>query len=554
VTDSVPDPRLATAADAQVWRDSLGRTWVAVGPPPTRLSDRTIREVASGTRRGTIEWPTSEDATAQGLFAARRALLEALSSGPRSAAAVPRVEGVLVSGNAIVVEHPGGDLESWWIDAAPHRDRVARFLELLATVSRSAGRLVEPAAGEGLVPVVRPRALRAHDAHRWLITEFAPLVDMPPELGSGDVLSAFLAPETVQGVPSSDGAPRVVWGIGATLLATCAWANASVDGSTGELLESPASHTQVGRLLSDLHTQGMFRGGQGGLRQAFSNYPDPHRLPTADRELILRFADHAGIGRKVGSAIIAVLDDALAIDPTTRPSPTALAERLERVARDARAAVHPKRDTPAPLEPDPPTEAEPPPEPKKKPRVRSRRAEPSRDRVVRELEDTVQRLRADLEDTRTRLDEVRTAHEALAQSFATRPRPPSHLGVHLGLSAGVFVAVAVGLGGWFVPRAPAPEKVVVTVEADTPSTASGATPMDGPVDPSAVGTVTMLGGTVSLSGDRGVYGAGSVPPGTYSVTARPLRGPDQNLGEITVHAGEQLTFRCAAGVCARDSG
>ncbi len=553
------DARPATAADGQVWRDSLGRTWVALGAPAQRLSDRTIREVASGTKRGTIEWANSLDPDSQGLFAARRALLESLSSGPGSSAAVPRVEGVLVSGDAIVVEHPGGNLEAWWVQAEEHRDRVARWLELMAAISRSVGKVVEPAAGEGLVPAVRPRALRSHPDGRWMVTEFAPLVDLPPDIGSADVLSGFLAPETVQGIPSSDGRPRVVWGVASMLLATCAWANASVDGATGEALESPASHTQLGRQLSDLHTRGMFDGGAGALRQAFSHYPEPHRLPTADREMVLRFAEQAGIGRAVGSDLIRILDDALAIDPTVRPTPVALAERLESLARDARAAVHPKAEersaseaTPAP-EDAPTTEASAPSPSKKRERPRARRKEPSMDRVLREYQDTVTRLQAELQETRTGLEELKTAHEDLATAFARRPRPPSYVAVHLGLGFGLLVTLGLAVAGWFSPVAPAPEKVFVPVEVDANVTPSGATPVDEVVDPSELGTVEMLGGTISLQGERGVFGAGLVPPGTYAVVARPQRGPDQSLGEHTVHAGEVMTFQCAAGVCAKAS-
>ncbi|HCH63907.1 MAG TPA: hypothetical protein DFR83_13965, partial [Deltaproteobacteria bacterium] len=115
MSNSPGEARPATAADGQVWRDSAGRTWVALGPHAEQLSDRTVRQVASGTRRGTIEWANGQDVSARGLFAARRALLESLSSGARSIAAVPRVEGVLIGGEAIVVEHPGGNLEAWWI-------------------------------------------------------------------------------------------------------------------------------------------------------------------------------------------------------------------------------------------------------------------------------------------------------------------------------------------------------------------------------------------------------------------------------------------------------
>lgn len=558
MADPFQDPRSATAADGQVWRDSLGRTWVAVGAPPQQLSDRTIRQVASGTRRGAIEWATGADPSSRGLFAARRALLESLSAGPRSAAAVPRVEGVLVNSDAIVVEHPGGDLESWWIEAAVHRDRVALWLELLAGVSRSAGRLVEPAAGEGLVPVVRPRSLRAQDSGRWLVTEFSSLVDLPPETGSADVRAGFLAPETVQGIPTSNGAPRVVWGVGATLLASCAWANTSVDGSTGELLESPASHTHVGRLMSDLHTRGMFDSGSDGLREAFANYPDPDRLPTQDRELVLRFADHAGVGRAVGRAIIELLDDALAIDPAARPSPVAFAERLERVARTARTAVRPPTEprvegplgddgSPGVEVPSPPTT-----DPKRKPRWSARRSEPSRDRVVRDLQETVQRLHGELEQTRSDLGQLRADHEALARAFEDRPLPPTYQAIHLAMAGGMLVTFLVAVGGWLEPTAPEPERVVVTVETDAPPrTPSGSTPVDETIDPTTLSRVEMLGGTLSLQGERGVFGAGFVPPGTYRAVARPLRGPDQDLGEITTSAGEVLTFQCAAGVCAR---
>lgn len=527
---------------------------MALGPHAEQLSDRTVRQVASGTRRGTIEWANGQDVSARGLFAARRALLESLSSGARSIAAVPRVEGVLIGGEAIVVEHPGGNLEAWWIEAGTFRDRVARFLELMASISRAVGRLVEPAAAEGLVPVVRPRALRSHTDGRWMVTEFATLVDLPPELGSADVLSGFLSPETVQGRPSSDGRPRVVWGIASSIVATCAWANASVDGATGELIESPAGHSHLGRLLSDLHTRGMFGGGGGALQRAFESYPDPERLPTSDRELVLRFAEQAGVGRAVGGKIIEILDDALAIDPSLRPTPAALAERLERVARDARSAVLPRMD-PADADASADTDAGAPladPEPVKKPRERprSRRREPSVGRVVRELQENVAQLRTDLQVTRTQLDELRVSHESLAEKVGQMPAPPSYLLHHLAIALGLLVAVGVGLTGWFRPLPEAPEEVYAPFQMYDEESASGATPLSPLVDPSKLGIVEMRGGTIALRGERGVYGAGLVPPGSYRVTARAFHGPDQDLGSFTVHAGETLSFRCATGVCA----
>ena len=105
--------------------------------------------------------------------------------------------------------------------------------------------------------------------------------------------------------------------------------------------------------------------------------------------------------------------------------------------------------------------------------------------------------------------------------------------------------------GWFAPFPSEPERIVIPVAVDDPQTASGTTPLDPVVEPTELGTVEMLGGTISFEGERGVYGAGMVPPGTYKVVARPQRGPNQDLGEITVHAGERLGFQCAAGVCAR---
>ena len=98
---------------------------------------------------------------------------------------------------------------------------------------------------------------------------------------------------------------------------------------------------------------------------------------------------------------------------------------------------------------------------------------------------------------------------------------------------------------------PEPERVLVPVQVDDSKNAAASTPLDPLVEPSELGTVEMLGGTISFEGERGVFGAGMVPPGTYKVIARPQRGPNQDLGEITVHAGERLAFQCAAGVCAR---
>ena len=525
---------------------------MALGPPAEQLSDRTIRAVASGTRRGTIEWAAGQDISAQGLFAARRSLLEALSAGARSTAAVPRVEGVLVGGDAIVVEHPGGGLENWWADSAQYRDRVARFLELMGAISRAVGRIVEPAAGEGLVPVVRPRALRCHADGRWMVTEFATLVDLPPELGSADVLSGFLAPETVQGRPSSDGRPRVVWGIASTIVAICAWANASVDGATGEPIESPAGHSHLGRLLSDLHTRGMFGGGGGALQQAFEKYPHPDRLPTNDREMVLRFADQSGVGRAVGGKIIEVLDAALAIDPTIRPTPEALAERLERVARDARSAVFPRAEPEVSDEAVSPPSPEPPPEvaePPKKERARSRRREPSVGRVVRELQENVAQLQTDLKQARTQVEELRAANDALVARVRALPAPPSHLVLHIAFALSILFAAGLGVAGWYWPVPVEPAPVYVPVQVYDAESASGATPLNPLADPDQLGTVVMRGGTITLRGERGVYGAGLVPPGSYRVIARPYRGPEQDLGQHTVHAGEDIAFGCATGVC-----
>jgi hypothetical protein len=167
--------------------------------------------------------------------------------------------------------------------------------------------------------------------------------------------------------------------------------------------------------------------------------------------------------------------------------------------------------------------------------------------VVREVQETVEQLRTDLKDTRTQLEELRAAHEGLARAVLNKPPAPSYLGVHLGLSFGVLIALGLGVAGWFAP--PEPERIMIPVQVDGAQTA--ATPIDPAVEPTDLGVVEMLGGTISLEGERGVFGAGMVPPGTYKATARPQRGPDQNLGEITVYAGEQLSFQCAAGVCAR---
>jgi hypothetical protein len=89
----------------------------------------------------------------------------------------------------------------------------------------------------------------------------------------------------------------------------------------------------------------------------------------------------------------------------------------------------------------------------------------------------------------------------------------------------------------------APEPAAIPV-AENPSVADV-------VDPDTLGVVEMAGGTVSLSGERGVFGAGLVPPGLYSVRAQPPRGPYQDLGEVTLHAGEIVSFQYEAGVCAR---
>jgi hypothetical protein len=164
----------------------------------------------------------------------------------------------------------------------------------------------------------------------------------------------------------------------------------------------------------------------------------------------------------------------------------------------------------------------------------------------------VQSLTEEVEATRSSLGELQTVHDALRRDVSTRSAAEELRWLHLGFVSALVLTLFIGIGGWFVPVVPEPERIVVSVESDdAPHTPSGSTPFDEVVDPKTVGQVTMLGGTISLRGEQDVFGSGALPPGTYRAIARPLRGPDQDLGVVTVHAGEALKFQCAAGVCAR---
>ena len=538
-----------------MWRDHHGRTWVAVSPSAEHLPDRTVRAVASGTRRGTIEWPIDGDAAAEGLFAARRALLEGIRPGADVSVALPKVEGVLTGGRGIVVERPDEQIEQWWDGIRNKKDRLARLLDGMSDLARSAGLLVGPSEAEGLVPVIRPRSLRRRGDGGWVVTEFAALIDSPPAADSPEVCTGFLPPEAVQGLPARTGSARVSWGIGATLLAICRWARATLDGSSGDPIESPAGHAHRGRLLADAHARGLFRGGGAALRQAVDEMPDADRLPTPDREAILGFSEDRGLVRPFGVGLISLLDDILVVDPSKRPTPAAIAERLEVLAREVRTELarrrreaRAKRALPSEPEVDDAPAApapEPPPEPVRK------RPPPSQ-RALDGLQRKVHELNTQLEETRLQVERMRTDVEILSAQVRKQNNAPTLWPQLIGLTVAVGVALAMAGVGIVLPLHPeapvAQAPAAVTVAG--PQTRSGASALPAEdVPSSATGTVRVRGGTVSLAGLRGVYGGGPVPVGDYTVTAIPHGAAEVDLGPVRVLEGGILEVNCAFGSC-----
>jgi hypothetical protein len=126
----------------------------------------------------------------------------------------------------------------------------------------------------------------------------------------------------------------------------------------------------------------------------------------------------------------------------------------------------------------------------------------------------------------------------------------------LGLTVAVGVALAVAGAGVVFPLAPAPTVVETTktVTVVGPHTPSGASVMpSSSVSPTVTGTVEVRGGTVSLSGLRGVFGAGEVPAGDYTVTASPHGGQQIDLGPVRVLEGGILQVKCSFGVCSLEA-
>jgi len=518
-----------------------------------------VREVASGTRRGTIEWPVGGDAAAEGLFAARRALLEGVRPGGDVAIALPRVEGVLTGGRGIVVERPDERLEQWWSDIRGKKDRLALLLDGMAVLARSSGMLVGPSETEGLVPVIRPRSLRRRCDGGWVVTEFAALIDRPPGSDSPEVCTGFLPPEAVQGLPARTGSARVSWGIGATLLAICRWARATLDGSNGEPIESQAGHSHRGRLLADAHARGTFRGGGEALRVAVAQMPDSNRLPTPDREAILAFAEERSLVRPFGVGLINLLDEILVVDPSSRPTPAAIAERLEVLAREVRTELarqqREARESTGTIEA--PIESQPAPPPKPRPEPPKKRATPTQ-RVIDGLQRKVHELNTKLQDAQGALEDLRRDHDLLAARVAKHHRAPTMWPQVVALTVAVAVALGVGGLGIVLPRPPA--ELVIHQTADTPPstsvvTSSGAHALPANSDASKatgqvqVGQVQVRGGTVSLVGIRGVFGAGAVPVGDYTVSANPNGGFEVDLGPVRVSKGQLLRVNCAFETC-----
>ena len=524
---------------------------MAVSPSAEHLTDRKVRAVASGTRRGTIEWPIDGDAAAQGLFAARRALLESMRSGSDPAVALPRVEGVLTGGRGIVVERPDEQLEQWWDAIRRKKDKLARMLDGMAALSRAAGRLVAPSEAEGLVPVVRPRSLRRREDGGWVVTEFSALIDSPPRADSPDVCTGFLPPEAVQGLAAPTAAARVSWGIGATLLALCRWAPATMDGTTGEPLESPAGHSHQGRLLADAHARGLFRGGDDQLRDAIVHMPDADRLPTADREAILAFAGESDLVRPFGIGLIKILDEILVVDPSRRPTPAAIAERLDVLAREVRTELAKRRRAARALSGANSEDIEERPAPPKPAPAPPPKRPPPNQRIIDGLQRKVHELTNQVEESRLAVERMRTDWEILSAQVRKLEDAPTVKPQLLGLTVAIGVSLAVAGAGLVFPLPPDPIQVQpkpLTVAG--PTTGSGASALPAPSPAELVtGTVQVRGGTVSLAGLRGVFGAGEVPAGDYTVTASPQGGTQMDLGPVRVLEGGVLKVNCEFGQC-----
>ncbi len=456
---------------------------------------------------------------------------------------------MLLNGGGIVVEQSAAGLEAWWREQLLRRDRVAVLLETLAGIARTAGRLVAPAASEGLVPVVRPRSLRWSEAGAWVVTEFAPQVEPPSALLATDVASGFVPPECIMGAVGGPAGARVCWGVAATLVGMARWSRLTLDGSVEDAIESNAGQSQRGRQFADAFARS--GGGRAEVSTLVQGLPDPHRVLVPDRDAVLTFVEEHGGSRAVAVELLGLLDEALDLDPDGRPTPLAVAERLENLARQMRSAHRTEAvaDTPAPVTD---VATRPPDEKKTKRRVQVRTSGVDPSLVA--LEREVAHLKDELAAARTELLHLQEDLLSLHNTVSGNPSPPDRLLLVVGVAVGALVAMAVGVAGLFLPVSTG-EPAPIIIQNEGPRLPSGASPFpaeDATGLPVPSGRVEIRGGTLSLEGAAGVFGPGRVPVGTYDISVSPIGGNTAVFAGVEIGRDTLVQVQCTEGVCRVD--
>lgn len=432
---------------------------------------------------------------------------------------MPRLVGVLLGGEGLVVEALPSSIEVWWSGLPSGRARLVRWLTAVGELAAVMPSIVAAAASEGLVPIPRPRSMRRSRDGRWTVDELAPVVGplVPPDdLG---VYCGLLAPELCLQDPRGAGEPAVVWGLAASLLSTVRWAHGSRDGVTGDHVESPSGRLAVGQVLSKALHDGV----------KLDDLDDPPRLADSDRVACLGWARRAGLPEEVGEAVAGALGHALRVKPSMRPSLQGFSDRILDAARLAEDVGRPAAPEPTPADP----------EPTPKRRRERRRVAPPPPRSDDALRARVRKLENDLDDAVSDVEQLRVDLRALQSQRRSGP------------GWGVVVAMGIGVGGAGVAAglalqaAQSPVPQVVQVLRVNPEDGTD----NRTVDTAGLADVSVDNGRVTLVGEAGVFGPGVVLPGEYEVEAEPVDGEPVDLGRVTLEAGSRLQVVCDAITC-----
>ncbi len=354
---------MATATIPQVWVGRSGREYVPV--PKSRLRHGGMASVRKVTGRGgavgisTIEdgvplalklWQEGDETSLDQLQQEAKILVELSSSGgdlpcPRLYDLVGKP---LVTG--VVMEWCPVDLEHWWRDKMSAEDAVGRLMFTMAEATTRAAEYhaffskksgMDAAHGD-----LKPSNVVLSTRGRWLVSDFGTAHLSPREddvWAESRVIVAsdnFVSPEILFNARRRFPAATDVWSLGASIYALLRLKRLVDDGA---VLPRNGTHSPRFRMermnrVVEIYGRDPTRFVERDLQPG--DFRDPDHLPEEDLRTLrdsLRGcfgADNQAKETEFGDALVAVMDRAMAIEPSARFTDCKdLAERFEGLGR-----------------------------------------------------------------------------------------------------------------------------------------------------------------------------------------------------------------------------